>query len=81
MWRWDDAYDATIGRPLTAVAQFAGDVLEEEVIDGAVMGLVATVQRSSKGLRKIQTGYVRHYALAMFLGLALIVVYLVAKVG
>jgi len=81
VWRWDDAYDATIGRPLTAVAQFAGDVLEEEVIDGAVMGLAATVQRSSKGLRKIQTGYVRHYALAMFLGLALIVVYLVAKVG
>jgi hypothetical protein len=32
-------------------------------------------------VRKIQSGFVRHYALAMALGLAVIVVYLVARVG
>ncbi len=81
VWRWDDAYDAVIGRPLTTVATVAGSVVEDQVIDGAVMGLAQTVTRSSVGLRKIQTGFVRHYALAMFFGLALIVVYLVARVG
>jgi len=81
VWHWDDAYDAVIGRPLTAVAGFSGTVLEERVIDGAVEGIAATIERSSVGVRKIQTGFVRHYALAMFLGLAVIVVYLVARVG
>jgi NADH-quinone oxidoreductase subunit L len=81
VWHWDGAYDRVIGRPLTAVANFSGTVVEEDVIDGAVRGVVDTVQRSSVGVRKIQTGFVRHYALAMFLGLAVIVVYLVARVG
>ena len=81
VWHWDDAYDTVIGRPLTAVANFSGTVVEERVIDGAVDGIAATIERSSVGVRKIQTGFVRHYALAMFLGLAVIVVYLVARVG
>jgi hypothetical protein len=32
-------------------------------------------------LRKVQSGFVRHYALATLLGVAVIVVYLVARVG
>jgi succinate dehydrogenase hydrophobic anchor subunit len=45
------------------------------------MGLAAGIVHSSQGVRKIQSGFVRHYALAMALGLAVIVVYLVARVG
>ncbi len=81
VWRWDDAYDAVIGRPLTAASQFGGDVIEPRVIDGAVTGLAVAVRRSAEGSRKIQSGFVRHYALATVLGLAVIVVYLVARVG
>ncbi len=81
VWRWDDAYDAVIGRPLTAASQFGGDVVEPRVIDGAVTGLAVLVRRSAEGSRKIQSGFVRHYALATVLGLAVIVVYLVARVG
>ena len=81
VWHWDGAYDATIGRPLTAVAGVAGTLVEDQIIDGAVMGIASGVVSASKEVRKIQTGYVRHYALAMFLGLGLIVVYLVARVG
>jgi NADH-quinone oxidoreductase subunit L len=80
VWRWDDAYDATIGRPLTSAARFSGQVIEPKVIDGAVNALTAGVARSVEGVAKVQSGYVRHYALAMSLGLSVIVVYLVARV-
>ena len=81
VWRWDDFYDATIGRPLTRAAVFADDVIEPRIIDGAVSGLAVGVRRSAEGVRKVQSGFVRHYALATVLGLAVIVVYLVARVG
>jgi NADH-quinone oxidoreductase subunit L len=81
VWHWDDFYDATIGRPLTHASQFGDDVIEPEIIDGAVTGVAVGVRRSADGLRKIQSGFVRHYALATVLGLAVIVVYLVARVG
>ncbi|MGH9019917.1 MAG: NADH-quinone oxidoreductase subunit L [Acidimicrobiales bacterium] len=81
VWHWDDAYDAALGRPLTAAAGFAGDVVEPRVIDGAVLGVASGVRRSAEGVRKVQSGFVRQYALAMALGLMVIVVYLVARAG
>ncbi|MHB1088104.1 MAG: NADH-quinone oxidoreductase subunit L [Acidimicrobiales bacterium] len=81
VWRWDDFYDATIGRPLATAAAFSDTVVEDKVIDGGVMGLATGVRRSAEGVRKLQSGFVRHYALATVLGVAVIVVYLVARVG
>ncbi len=81
VWHWDDFYDATIGRPLTEAAQFGDDVIEPNIIDGAVTAVAVGVRRSAEGVRKVQSGFVRQYALAMALGLAVIVVYLVARVG
>jgi NADH-quinone oxidoreductase subunit L len=80
VWYWDDAYDTTIGRPLTAMADFDEAVVEPKVIDGAVSGIAVAVRNSGEGLRKIQSGFVRQYALAMVLGFAVIIVYLVARV-
>ncbi len=81
VWHWDDAYDAVIGRPLTRAAQIANDVVEPRLIDGAVAGVAVAVRRSAESVRKVQSGFVRHYALAMVLGLGVVVVYLVARVG
>jgi NADH-quinone oxidoreductase subunit L len=80
VWHWDDAYDATIGRPLTAAAQFSDDVIEPDVLDGAVTGVAVAIRRSAEGLRKVQSGFVRQYALAMVLGMAVVIVYLVSRV-
>ena len=80
VWRWDDAYDAMFGRPLEQLAQVSNDVVENRIIDGAVEGLGGSVQRSGEGIRKLQAGMVRQYALAMVLGLTVIVVYLVGRV-
>src|SRR5487761_2236282 len=80
VWRWDDAYDAVLARPLEHLAQVSNDVVENRIIDGAVEGLGGSVQRSGEGIRKLQAGMVRQYALAMVLGLTVIVVYLVGRV-
>jgi NADH-quinone oxidoreductase subunit L len=80
VWYWDDVYDATIGRPLTEMAVFDESVVEPKVIDGAVGGVAVAIRNSAEGLRKIQSGFVRQYALAMVLGFAVIIVYLVARV-
>jgi NADH-quinone oxidoreductase subunit L len=80
VWRWDDFYDATIGRPLTEAAVFSDEVIEPKVIDGAVTGVAVATRNSAEGLRKLQSGFARQYALAMVLGFAVIIAYLVARV-
>jgi NADH-quinone oxidoreductase subunit L len=80
VWHWDDAYDAVLGRPLERVAVVTNDVVEDRIIDGAVEGLGGSVQRSGEGVRKLQSGMARQYALAMVLGATVIVVYLVGRV-
>ncbi len=47
-------------------------------IDGVVNTSAAVVGGSSGRLRRIQTGFVRSYALSMFLGAALLVAALLA---
>ncbi len=81
VWRWDDFYDTTIGRPLTRASHFAGDVVEPKILDGAVTAIAVSVRNSAEGVRKTQSGFVRHYALAMTLGLSIVVVYLVGRAG
>jgi NADH-quinone oxidoreductase subunit L len=81
VWYWDDFYDTTIGRPLEKLAVFSDAVVEDKVIDGAVTGVAVGVERSAQGVSKIQSGFVRHYALAMVIGLAVLLVFLVARVG
>jgi NADH-quinone oxidoreductase subunit L len=62
------------------MAVFDEAVVEPKVIDGAVGGVAVAIRNSAEGLRKIQSGFVRQYALAMVLGFAVIIVYLVARV-
>jgi len=81
VWRWDDAYDATIGRPLTRLSQVGESVIEPRVLDGAVGGVAHVVTRSAGGLRKVQSGFVRHYAAVTVCAVAVFVVYLIARAG
>jgi NADH-quinone oxidoreductase subunit L len=79
VWFWDDAYDAVLGRPSTAFARSAADVIDPVVIDGVVMGTAAATRRMGRELRRLQNGFVRSYALLMALGVALLVAYLLAR--
>jgi NADH-quinone oxidoreductase subunit L len=46
---------------------------DEKVIDGAVRGVALSAIGSARGLRKLQTGYVRNYALLILIGALLII--------
>ncbi len=64
----DDIYDAVIGRPGQAFARFTATVVEGRVIDGAVNGVGRLARGVGGGLRRVQTGFVRQYALGIVLG-------------
>jgi NADH-quinone oxidoreductase subunit L len=49
------------------------------LIDGIANGLGTTAKRLSASLRQIQTGYIRNYALSIFLGVVIILGYLLLR--
>ncbi len=49
--------------PSDAAARWTADVLDEKVIDGAVNGIARAFAAAGTGLRRVQTGLVRQYAL------------------
>ena len=79
VWYWDDFYDLVIGRPGQALARFSATVIDNRVIDGAVNGVGTLARVAGNGARRLQTGYVRNYALGIALGLAAFLIFLVSR--
>jgi NADH-quinone oxidoreductase subunit L len=52
--------------------------IDDEAVDGAATGLATLVGRVSNGLRQLQTGFARSYALSMLAGAALVVAAILA---
>ena len=50
-----------------------------KVIDGAANWLAKITEKFAAWLRKSETGYVRNYALSVFLGLVLIIAFLILR--
>lgn len=72
-WYFDEVYDADVVRPLRRLAMYLWTVIDVKVIDGTLMGVARGVGEFSQGLRTVQTGLVRNYALAIALGMVVIV--------
>jgi NADH-quinone oxidoreductase subunit L len=64
----DEIYDALIVRPYVASSRFFWKVLDASIIDGVVNGVGSVFAFSSRTWRRVQTGNVQHYALAMVIG-------------
>jgi NADH-quinone oxidoreductase subunit L len=79
VWYWDDFYDAVIGRPSQKLAYFFAWVVDARIIDGAVNGTANLVRSTGSAARKLQTGYVRNYALGIAIGLAALIVFLISR--
>jgi len=79
VWYWDDFYDAIIGRPSQKLANFFAWVVDARIIDGAVNGTANLVRSTGSATRKLQSGYVRNYALGIAIGLAAIIVFLISR--
>ena len=78
-WYIDWAYDRFIARPSTALAVETSSVVEAEAIDGAVNGFAWLVRATGRHVRKLQTGYVRNYALGLSVGVVLILAYVLTR--
>jgi NADH-quinone oxidoreductase subunit L len=75
----DDVYDAVIGRPGQAFATFCATVIDTKVIDGAVNGVGRLARSAAGGLRRVQTGFVRQYALGIVLGLVVLLAWMASR--
>jgi NADH-quinone oxidoreductase subunit L len=75
----DEAYMEAIVKPLRMLAGILSDVVEVKIIDGAVHGLARYVGLAGEGLRRLQTGLVRNYALAMLAGVVALLAYLIVR--
>jgi NADH-quinone oxidoreductase subunit L len=67
-WYYDAGIAAAVGGPIRRGAQWLADVFDQKVIDGAVNGIARGFGAAGTQLRKVQTGLVRQYALAIAAG-------------
>jgi NADH-quinone oxidoreductase subunit L len=68
----DEIYDEIVVVPVRNGARFLYNIVDRETIDGLVNGVAAATRRVSLGLSPIQSGYVRAYALSIFVGVVLV---------
>jgi NADH-quinone oxidoreductase subunit L len=71
-WYLDELYDAVIVRPLKAFSTFLWKIVDVGIIDGAVNGVAYGIGAVSQRLRHVQTGLVANYALAIALGMVIL---------
>jgi len=75
----DEIYDAAVVEPIKHGSDFLWHGVDEKVVDGAVNGSATTVGWLSSHLRKLETGFVQNYALAILIGVVLITGYLIGR--
>lgn len=72
----DWVHDRVIALGYVRATHWLASVLDLRFIDRGFDGLGALTRRGASGLGVLQTGYVRNYAAAVFIGLVLVVSYL-----
>ncbi|MDQ4099464.1 MAG: NADH-quinone oxidoreductase subunit L [Chloroflexota bacterium] len=72
-WYFDEIYDRLLVQPLRTLAAFSWRVIDEGIIDATVNGVATGIGAVSQRLRHVQTGLVANYALAIALGMVVLV--------
>ncbi|MEO6318867.1 MAG: NADH-quinone oxidoreductase subunit L [Acidimicrobiales bacterium] len=79
-WRVDSSIAAFVGGPgqtgFEGVATF-----DRTVVDGAVNGVAGAISGGGKGLRLLQSGFVRSYALGVAVGVVAVLAYFLTRTG
>jgi NADH-quinone oxidoreductase subunit L len=80
-WRfWHDWFhERLIAGGYNWLSGFLSVPIDLGFIDGIANGIASLTVRFAGSLRKIQTGYVRNYALTVFIGVVIIIGYLVLR--
>jgi NADH-quinone oxidoreductase subunit L len=79
-WRYDSTISAFVDGPGRTGFQAMAD-FDRTVIDGAVNGVASLVRRGGSGLRVVQTGFVRSYALGVAVGVVALLGYFLTRVS
>lgn len=69
---WDEFYDRVIVQPLLRFARFGLAAFDQKIVDGAVNGVARLMAELGQRVRRVQTGVVQAYAMAIVLGVALV---------
>jgi NADH-quinone oxidoreductase subunit L len=80
-WYIDEGVSATVSGPLTRIASDASFEVDEGLVDGTVNGVAWLTAQIGRQLRRLQTGYVRNYALGIGIGTAILLAYVATRVG
>ena len=75
----DWVHDAVITRSFIRGTDWLANIFDLGLIDRGFDGLGALTRRGAGGLGTLQTGYVRNYAVAVLIGLVLVVSYLLLR--
>jgi NADH-quinone oxidoreductase subunit L len=68
----DEFYQATAGRAMLWLARWLSVSVEGRILDRAVTGIGATISGVGRRVRMMQSGQLHHYALAMVVGVIVI---------
>jgi NADH-quinone oxidoreductase subunit L len=75
----DEAYDATVVRPIHAASLRLWRFWDEKIVDGAVNGVAYALEGVAAVLRLFQTGFVGTYALFFTLGVAALLLHFLRR--
>jgi NADH-quinone oxidoreductase subunit L len=78
-WYFNDFISAMVDGPVRLFAAWSAYVFDLKVIDGAVNGVASLVRNSGSTVRRVQTGFVRNYALAVAAGAVALFAYVVIR--
>jgi NADH-quinone oxidoreductase subunit L len=78
-WYLDPAVSWFVDRPGRAAAQVLAQPVDQGLIDGAVNGVAALVVGTGARVRRVQTGFVRSYALTLLTGGTLVLFVFLAR--
>jgi NADH-quinone oxidoreductase subunit L len=71
-WYFDELYDVIFVRPFKAFSTFLWKVVDVGIIDAAVNGVAYGIGAVSQQVRRVQTGLVANYALAIAVGMVIL---------
>ena len=79
-WYFDELYDFIFVRPAKMIGNFFWKIFDGYIIDGfGPDGIAKTVLILSNRAKKIQTGYIYHYAFAILIGVSLFITYFIYR--
>jgi NADH-quinone oxidoreductase subunit L len=75
----DELYDRLVVEPVKRASDWLWAQVDVGVVDGTVNQAGAFIRRDSMWLSRVQSGFVRNYALSIFLGAVVVIGYLIMR--